>query len=83
MVEIKDLKPGDKILWDNRKEPATVLDEEWEITDEKLSIVGVETKRGTHYIIHDDYLVPKLKRVNDDESLHSRGEIGDIRLVDE
>lgn len=53
-VDVRDLEPGDRVLWGDRVEPLVVLDTDVRLTGPAdLRGVRVESQRGTVYVIHE------------------------------
>lgn len=63
-VDVRDLEPGDKVLWGDRKEPLEVTDDPVEMNSAAdLEAVMVKSNRGTTYVIHEAVIgTPKVKR---------------------
>lgn len=64
-VTIRELEPGDRILWDDRSQPLEVQEDEVHFGNPNIDREGVVAKsqQGTIYILYEDMVGdPKVKR---------------------
>ena len=91
-IKVNDLKLGDKVLWDDRKEPLRVTEtEDIHVGSnvQELASVQVTSKRGTNYILHESQYGsdPKVKRETtlsekNPSGYESAGYARDLRFAD-
>lgn len=88
-VTIRELEPGDKVLWGDRKEPLTVTDGEVHTSNDAEAIV-VESQQGTTYVLIEQgqNIDPHLKRQvtvspSHPSGVKSEGAASDLRRADD